>query len=241
MSDADDLNDLFNAIGFGFPESSEQLSEFNKVFENYAFKANANKIDPDRILESVEPKTVSNVEYHKRTVLAAEIVYRLQNEWSLGHLKLQKLLYLCQNAMNMPIHASFLRQAMGPYDPKLMRSLDKQFEEKKWFKFQVDDFPKYTPLEKAGEHREWYDRYFNKNSDKVDFIIKEFREMKTNDVELVATIFACWMDMRDNEKAITNELLIEAVYKWSKEKAKFSKDDILGSIDWMKKKGIVPA
>lgn len=243
MSDTDDLNDLFNSIGFGFPESSEQLSEFNKVYENYSFKANANKIDPGRILESVEPSksnAVSNVEYHKRTVLAAEIVYRLQNEWSLGHLKLQKLIYLCQNAMNMPIHANFLKQAMGPYDPKLMRSLDNQFEQRKWFKFQTNDFPKYIPLEKAGEHKIWYERYFQKNSSKVDFIIDEFRDMKTADVELVATIFASWTEKQNLGVEISDDVLIDAVYGWSKEKAKFKKEDIEQSIEWMKKKGITP-
>lgn len=245
MNDTEDLNELFNSIGFGFPENSEQIAKFGKIFKNYSFEANVNKIDPKRILESIEvnkSEVVSNVEYHKRTVLAAEIVFRLKDEWSLGHLKLQKLIYLCQNAMSMPIHANFLKQAMGPYDPKLMRSLDGQFEERKWFRFQSDPdkFPKYIFLEKAGEHKVWYDRYFQKTSSKVDFIIDEFRDMKTAEVELVATIFASWTEKKNLGVEITDNVLIDAVYSWSKEKVKFKREDIERSIEWMKRKGITP-
>ena len=244
MDHPENLNNLFNSIGFGFPENSDQLKDFDSLNKNFEFKGDATKIDPRKILNSLESSganvKVSNVEYHKRTVLAAEIVFRLKDEWSLGHLKLQKLIYLCQNAMNMPIHANFLKQAMGPYDPKLMRSLDKQFEEKQWFKFQPDDFPKYIPLKKTGGHKEWYEIYFKNSASKVDFVIEEFRKMKTADVELVATIFACWAGIKDSEGSINNELLIAAVYKWSKEKEKFSREEILKSIEWMVDKGITP-
>lgn len=244
MDHPENLNDLFNSIGFGFPENSDQLKTFDSVNKNFEFKGDASKIDPRKILNSLESSganvKVSNVEYHKRTVLAAEIVFRLKDEWSLGHLKLQKLIYLCQNAMNMSIHANFLKQAMGPYDPKLMRSLDKQFEEKHWFKFQPDDFPKYIPLEKAGGHKEWYEIYFKKSASKVDFIIEEFRMMKTDEVEMVATIFACWAELKDSGGLINSDLLIAAIYKWSKEKEKFSKEEILKSIEWMVDKGITP-
>ena len=210
--------------------------------KNFKFKGDATKIDPKKILNSLKSNDakVSNVEYHKRTVLAAEIVFRLKDEWSLGHLKLQKLIYLCQNAMNMSIHANFLKQAMGPYDPKLMRSLDKQFEKKQWFKFQPNDFPKYIPLEKAGGHKEWYEIYFKKSDSKVDFIIEEFRKMKTDEVELVATIFACWVELKNSGIEVNDNNLIESVHGWSVEKLKFTKEDILESITWMKENGINP-
>jgi uncharacterized protein YwgA len=245
MDQTNDFDSLFNSIGFGFPENSDQLKVFDSVFKNFKYEGDVTKIDPARILSSLELKTetkgkISNVDYHKRTVLAAEIVFRLKDEWSLGHVKLQKLIYLCQNAMNMPIHANFLRQAMGPYDPKLMRSLDKQFEQRKWFKFQTNDFPKYLPLEKAGEHKHWFDIYFGRSSDKVDFIIEQFRGMKTNEVELIATIFACWADLKNAKAKVTNDDISEALYKWSKEKVKFKNAEILNCIEWMISKGIVP-
>jgi hypothetical protein len=143
-----DINKFLNSIGFGFPENTEELNNFDSFYKNHAFKSDVNKIDPEKIWASVNEKvtTLSQVDYHRRTVLAAEIIYQLKDDLTLGHLKLQKLLFLCQNAMNMRIETNFLKQALGPYDPVLMRSLDKQFESRKWYKFQKDDFPKYIPL-----------------------------------------------------------------------------------------------
>lgn len=242
IENKDEFNRLFNSIGFGFPESSEELENFENVHKGYSFKSDVNKIDPKTILDSLGAKKeyISKVDYHKRTVLAAEIVYQLREDVSLGHLKLQKLLYLCQNAMRMSIQTNFLKQALGPYDPVLMRSLDKQFEQRKWFKFQKDDFPKYISLEKAGQHSEWYSKYFKNNITQVNFIIETFRDMKTSEVELVATIFACWQEIQNSNLELTNELLVEHVYKWSKEKEKFSQESILKTMNWMKEKGFYP-
>lgn len=241
MIEPGDFDPLFNALGFGFPEDSEQIANFDKAFNRYEFKSSEINIDPAKIwnsLKASEPAT--NIDYHKRTVLAAEIVSKLKNDFSLGHLKLQKLIYLCQNAMNMKIHANFLQQAMGPYDPQLMRSIDKQFAQRKWFKFQKNDFPKYLPLEKAGEHKEWYKRYFGREADRVDFLIETFRNKKTAEVELVATIYACWDRLLRNERIANNSDLISSVYEWSKEKSKFSREEIENAIKWMIDHGIAP-
>src|SRR4051812_32594249 len=79
-------------------------------------------------------KAITNVDYYRRTLLAAEIIHSLHGEMTLGHLKLQKLIYLAQRTEHINLPVNFLKQAMGPYDPRLMRSIDKQLLEKKWFK-----------------------------------------------------------------------------------------------------------
>jgi hypothetical protein len=56
----------------------------------------------------------------------------------------------------------------------------------------------------------------------------------------VVTIFACWKEILDVGLETSNELIIEKVYSWSKEKAKFSKGDIIHAITWMETKGIIP-
>lgn len=238
-----DLDNFFNAMGFGFPENSQELAAFGNAHKDYEYKANVNAINPAKILAAVNKssKPVSKIDYHKRTVLAAEIVYKLQNEWTIGHLKLQKLMYLCQEVVKMPIHANFLKQTMGPYDPQLMRSLDKQFKEHKWFEFnKTDDFPKYKALENAGGHKEWFEKYYSHHSKGIDFLIETFRKTKTRDIELVATIYACWSEILERRESFSNDLITRKVYNWSSHKQQFSKDDISTSIDWMIKEGIHP-
>lgn len=232
------MDSYWKSIGFAFPETERDLDSFEKNYSDYAFKGDAGKIDPKEILNSV--RKVTNIDYHKRTVLAAEIVYQLQNEYTIGHLKLQKLIYLCQHTLDMSLHTNFLKQAMGPYDPHLMRSLDSQLLKNCWFKFTAGDFPQYKPLSKAGEHREWYYKYYNDQLDGIDQIIDLFRKEKSDFVELVATIFACWSKAKKNSQLINERLIITMVYNWSKYKQKFTEEDITKAVVWMEDKGVIP-
>lgn len=237
-----DLNIILNSTGLGFPETSDEIELFRQVHIDYQFQARPEAINAKKILAEAKRKEtpITAKDYHKRTVLAAEIVFQLQNEWSLGHLKLQKLIFLCQNTTSMAIHTNFLKQAMGPYDPVLMRSIDSQFKKNKWFIYNQKEKQKYQPLEKVGDHREWYEKYFVKYIDDIDFIIETFRKFKTRSVELIGTIYACWLECLDENIGFDTEILVQKVYDWSDEKQKFSKQEIEDSISWMLEKGIYP-
>lgn len=237
-----DLNIILNSTGIGFPESSEEINLFKEIYSNYEFKAKPEAINARKVLSEAKRKEtpVTAKDYHKRTVLAAEIVYQLQQEWSLGHLKLQKLMFLCQNTTGMAIHTNFLKQAMGPYDPILMRSIDSQFKKNKWFTYNQKEKQKYQALEKVGGHREWYEKYFANHMDDINFIIETFRKFKTRNVELIGTVYACWIECVDEHREYDTEILIQKVYDWSDEKRKFSIQEIENSISWMLEKGIYP-
>lgn len=237
------IDNLFGAIGFGFPENIEELNAFDKAFKDYRFEGDIEKIDPKKILSDIKKSNVkvTKVDYHKRTVLAAEIVDKLQNEYTLGHLKLQKLMYLCQHTTSMNLHTNFLKQAMGPYDPILMRSIDKQFKVNKWFEYSPKDYPKYKPLVNVGKHKEWYQIYFEEQLSEIDFLLEKFRKFKTDQVEIVATVFACWKEAIDKKELINNELIIKKFYLWHKDKSKYKKDRIINAIGWMKEEGIYPS
>lgn len=182
----------------------------------------------------------TNVDYYRRTVLAAEIVWQLHREPTLGHLKLQKLIYLCQKSAEMQLPTNFLRQAMGPYDNRLMRSIDKQLKEKKWFEYKKEEVFKYQPLEKAGQHHNDFIKYFSAESDSIQFIIDKFKTIKSDIVEIVATLYAC-MDNMLNENVIFSEaLLIQRFYEWSEEKKKFSEKEVVRVFSRMKETGIIP-
>lgn len=182
----------------------------------------------------------TNVDYYRRTVLAAEIVWQLHKEPTLGHLKLQKLIYLCQKSADMQLPTNFLRQAMGPYDNRLMRSIDKQLKEKKWFEYKKEQILKYQPLEKAGQHHNDFIKYFSAESEGIQFIIDKFRNVLSCEIEIWATLYAC-MDNMLNENVIFSEAsLLQRFYEWSEEKKKFSEDQIKRVFSRMKETGIIP-
>jgi len=172
--------------------------------------------------------------------LAAEIVWQLHQEPTLGHLKLQKLIYLCQESGNMQLPTNFTKQAAGPYDGQMARSLDKQLKDKLWFEYHEGEVLKFKPLKNAGNHKKDFENYFSDHLESINEIIITFKSAYSNQIELVATLYACWKEILSNKDIFSEELLIECFYKWSVEKEKFSKDQVLKAIIWMKEKGICP-
>ena len=182
----------------------------------------------------------TNVDYYKRSVLAAELVWQLHKEPTLGHLKLQKLIYLCQKTSEMQLPTNFLRQAMGPYDNRLMRSIDKQFLEKKWFSYNKQSSLKYLPLEKAGEHQKDFLKYFSNEQENIQFLIDKFRKAKSDSIEIVATLYACIERILEEKSIFSEGLLIKYFYEWSDEKKKFSEIEVKEKFAKMIKTGIIP-
>lgn len=182
----------------------------------------------------------TNVDYYKRSVLAAELVWQLHKEPTLGHLKLQKLIYLCQKTSEMQLPTNFLRQAMGPYDNRLMRSIDKQFLEKKWFAYNKESSLKYLPLEKAGEHQKDFLKYFSNEQENIQFLIDKFRKAKSDSIEIVATLYACIERILEEKSIFSEDLLIKYFYEWSDEKKKFSEIEVKEKFAKMIKTGIIP-
>lgn len=237
------IDHFMNSNGFDFPRTSRDLKLFDQLYKDYKFEANVNQIDPENIVNKFKnrlPEKKKNIEIHKRTVLAAEIVFQLHQEWSLGHLKLQKLVYLCMNLTGMELHVRFLKQAMGPYDPQFKRSINKQFVEKRWFEYRQECSQKFLPLEKAGEHRKWFDIYFKDQSSDIEALLEKFRKTKTEQIELIATIYACWKELLLLKKDYDQQEIIRMVYEWSPEKEKFKREKIKEAINWMLENRIYP-
>ncbi len=219
-----------------------QKALFNEVFElkekNAQEKISITETEPKIKTISLKP---TNIDYYKRSVLAAEIVWQLHKEPTLGHLKLQKLIFLCQKTTNMQLATNFLRQAMGPYDNQLMRSIDKQLRAHKWFEYNSAEKLKYQPLEKAGEHHADYLKYFSSESANIQYIIDTFKQSKSSVVEIVATLYACMENILNEKNIIYSEgLLLKRFYEWSEEKQKFSEDEVKAMLKRMKEIGIVP-
>lgn len=233
------MDEYFGSIGVGFPSTFKELKDFDRLYEGYAFEANELAIDPIEILNSLKP--VTKIDYHKRTVLAAEIVFQLHKENTIGHLKVQKLMYLSQHTVNMSLHTNFLKQAMGPYDPHLMRSIDKKLYENRWFQYTKGDFPQYKPLEKMGGHRSWYEKYFENEISSINELINTFRKAKGEKIELVATIYACVLEAKKRKEILSDNLIVQKVYAWSQYKEKFSTERIKKAHQWMQEVGIYPA
>ena len=50
---------------------------------------------------------------------------------------------------------------------------------------------------------------------------------ESNHLEIVATLFACWLRLLEKKLSVTEEQLLKDFYAWSEEKKRFSKVEVL--------------
>lgn len=172
--------------------------------------------------------------------LAAEITFQLHTEPTFGHLKLQKLIYLCQQLKHMNLAADFKQHAAGPYDRNIAIYIDTEFKKREWFSYHKDETPKYKQLRKCGDHKTNFEKFFAKEELGIYDLIGLFRTCTSGHIEIVATLFACWLRLLEKKQSVSEEQLLKDFYAWSEEKSKFSKDEVLNSYKWMKIHSLTP-
>lgn len=182
--------------------------------------------------------------YFKRVVLAAEIVSQLHEEPSLGRVKFQKLVYLCEHTAGMELPERYSKQAAGPFDHKFMHSINEQLKKNKWFSAIIENKTgynrtKYIPLENKDGYKVYYNGYFKNENEKIQYVIDLFRKLSTDETELAATVFACVKELQSKNEHVLEDTLVDLIYAWSPEKQKFSRKDILKSFAWLHEKGLI--
>lgn len=214
----------------------------------------AGYITPNSISELVEKEELERHEatlkegtknlYFKRVVLAAEIVSKLHAEPSLGRVKFQKLVYLCEHVCHMNLEDRYVKQAAGPFDNKFMHSIGQEFSKNKWFSIEREQGEnkfgyRFIPLENASLYKRYYLNYFENIDDKIQYIIELFRKQKTDYTELATTVFACVLELSEKSEKINQQELLNLFYDWSKEKQRFTPKEVLASYDWLQEKGLI--
>jgi type I restriction enzyme, S subunit len=177
---------------------------------------------------------------YKALLLAAEIIWQLNQRQTLGHIKLQKLIYLCNRTQKMNLPVNFLKWAMGPYDPELQKYIDKTLVENEWFKYDEDSSLKYQPLKRAGGHKPDFDKYFASDKTAINHLIQLFENAKSARIEIVATLFACWDELIAKKQLVNDNSLLAEFYNWSEKKKKHTTEKVIDALRWMETQGIVP-
>ncbi|QHH97998.1 restriction endonuclease subunit S [Acinetobacter dispersus] len=215
-------------------ETTDNIIQFEKPIE-------AIKQSNQKVADQIDLFTDESVDDDVKLLsLAAEITFQLHTEPTFGHLKLQKLIYLCQQLKHMDLAADFKQHAAGPYDPVMACYLDKEFKDREWFSYDPKRDLKYKPLSKCNDHRSAFNRYFAKDVSEIYNLIGIFRTSKSDHIEIVATLFACWLRLLEKKLSVSEDQLLKDFYAWSKEKKRFSKVEVLNGYKWMKQNSVVP-
>lgn len=216
------------------PQSTNNIIQFEKPIEDVKQPKQKSADQIDLFADD------SGEDDIKLLSLAAEITFQLHTEPTFGHLKLQKLVYLCQQLKHMDLAADFKQHAAGPYDPVMARYLDKEFKNREWFSYDPKRDLKYKPLSRCNDHRSAFNRYFAEDVSEIYDLIGLFRTSKSDHIEIVATLFACWLRLLEKKLSVTEEQLLKDFYAWSEEKKRFSKAEVLTGYKWMHQYSVIP-
>lgn len=180
----------------------------------------------------------------KRAVFAAEIVHQLHTEARFGSVKHEKIVHLCELHIGLQddLDRHAYKEAAGPYDPKARRSVEMIFRQQKWFDAKkTDGRIVYEPLEKCGGHASYFDRYFGNRRAEVQAVIDLLRPMKTEQCEIVATLYAVWNDfLIDGKQPSDDEVVQSVLTDWHPSKQQIAKDRWVVALPWMRDHGLIP-
>jgi hypothetical protein len=264
----DPVKSALRYSGYLLPTNDEELEEFEKMFgstqvmfpvhlnssdflfeKEMSSKGALKSIKAKEHVNSKDNETISRAQvkplatnpYFKDLVFAAEIASQLYYEPTFGHVKFFKIYYICDQVCNLRLNINPRQCAAGPFDPEVMGAIDTEFINKNWFSVTKGEYGfRYQPLKNCNDYKQYYLNYFSDVKDQVGHLISIFRRKNTDFCEKVATLFAVWKEELLRKNIITNDLLIEKFYQWSKEKRRFNREELILAIDWMEDNSIKP-
>lgn len=196
-----------------------------------------------RLVETAIKTNATSANVHfRRSVLAAEIADRLFEEPTFGHVKMEKMLFLTERLCHIDIGSHYHRDAAGPYDNNALRSIDSQLKKQKWFDMQrTEKGNRYVPMQNRGKHKSYFDRYYSGVVPMFDKIINTFKSQRTEQCEIVATLYSAWEDLLRTQKPFTDaDIVNEVLNNWHESKKRISKERWLNAIQWMRDNGFAP-
>lgn len=228
----------------------EKLIHFDNIMENTKQSIKKLKEAKEALIsqavtgkiEVLEEKAKAS-EYFQRRVLAAYFIDNMYDEVHFGRVKLQKMLYMAEAINNLDFKSDYKRHAMGPYDPKLIRSIESQLKKSKWFgskERKEKNFKKvdYFPLERKEEYKRYLDdRYWKQEN--IDYILDLMKNMTTLQAEMVATVYSAYEDLLLKNKVSKENLLDEVWNHWHDNKRNVPQEKWEKAIAWLGEKQII--
>lgn len=184
--------------------------------------------------------------YNKRLILATLIVKTLSSSKSFGRTKFAKVFYIADMSCDQDLKTNYYREAAGPVDYNLLyddkNNIESLAAKMDYFTTkQIGKTVKFIPGNNIVDINNHIESIFGKKYNELIKIIELFRNLNTEQSEIIATLFACWNDLLIEREEVTAKLIIyEARNHWHLSKKRFTEDRLRKALTWMKEKNIIP-
>lgn len=178
-------------------------------------------------------------------VIAGHIVNSLYQSLGWGRTKLQKTLHLVGYHCQLDFGNEYIRNTAGPDDQAMMNHIDGKFKQYRHVKIEEKKEHgktryNYIPTAMIDELEQVYETYPKTIRNAVDSLINKVEKMDLARAEIVSTLYAVWNNRIIKGEQISDDLLLEDFYAWSKHKSDFNRDLVLRGLNYMRKEEIIP-
>jgi len=180
---------------------------------------------------------------NRRAVFNAYVISKFKNDKHFGAIKKEKLNYLPEKILELPLGGNYCKEYAGPLDIEARNKVEEIFKQLKWVSVgggNASQNTKYIPDANFTEHEELFDLCFGDKKSEIDNLLNLFKNKNSEECEAVATLYAVWNDLLIDKKPASQEDIIAGFYKWSAKKKNFNRQDLYDNLVWMKMHNIVP-
>ena len=222
----------------------EQKQRNEKVIEQMdnLFNSLSQKAFKGELLSSKTPNNVIDLQA-KQVLLHTKIIDKCRTHQTFGSVKLEKLFNICDMTQDLNLMPSgYHRMAAGPYSPKMRYSVEDKLQKNKWIKItKTNNKVEYKKDTNLSEYYEMYDNAFEKEKDKISWILDKFYNKTTDYCEAFSTLYMCWNDLLiDGKNPKKSEIIDEFLNHWSKQKQRFNSVELKEILQDMENLHLVP-
>ena len=182
-----------------------------------------------------------------REAIACYTVRRLAKHKSFGRTMQAKVLYMAEAHCKQSLGGTWRRQARGPYDGWI-GDFEAQAKQANWFSATETTLtsgkPKvvYTPGTALDTKANEALVVLGVQASEFDRLLTLFSEKTTEEVEIIATLFAAWNDLLLDANTPSDDDIVKVVREqWHPDKARFTPDALKRWMTWMRQQHLTPA
>lgn len=182
-----------------------------------------------------------------RASIGCYAINKLANAQYFGRTAAAKIMYLAQAHIGLALDMKPEREAAGPLDTWIY-DFERQGQGKSWFEVNEKTLAngrkktEYRGLSALSELAAKAESLMS-SGQKAEFdrLIYALADKKTEEVEIIATLFAVWNDFLIDGVQPTDEQIIADVREnWHERKARFTPAELGRWLDWLRRENIIP-
>jgi len=182
-----------------------------------------------------------------RASIGCYAINRLATAQYFGRTAAAKVMYLAQAHVGLELNLKPEREAAGPLDTWIY-DFERQGQDKRWFEVNEKTLAngrkktEYRCLSALSEPAAKAEALMLPGQKtEFDRLIYALADKKTEEVEIIATLFAVWNDfLIDGAQPTDTQIISDVRENWHERKARFTPAELGRWLDWLRRENIIP-